>query len=296
MTGRDLGLLLLLAALWGASFLFIRIAAPVLNPAPLVEARVIIAGFALLIYAKLIKQPFPLRSQWRRYLVLGALNAAIPFTLVAFATLTITASLAAILNATTPLFTALVSAVWLKEPLTTKKSIGLTGGIIGVALVVGWNPIPLTSAAAVSVGAALLAPLSYALAGVYAKTVSSDAPPLALSIGQQLAAGLLLLPFAAVTLPNVPPPLSVVMSVLALVLLSTAVGYLIFYKLIARVGATNTLSVTLLIPVFGIVWGKLFLGESIGAVQLIGLAIILISLTLITGMRLQAMSGSAPSR
>lgn len=295
MTGRDLGLLLLLAALWGASFLFIRIAAPVLNPAPLVEARVIIAGLALLIYAKLIKQRFPLRSQWQRYLVLGALNAAIPFTLVAFATLTITASLAAILNATTPLFTALVSAVWLKEPLTTKKSIGLTGGIIGVALVVGWNPIPLTSAA-VAVGAALLAPLSYALAGVYAKTVSSDAPPLALSIGQQLAAGLLLLPFAAVTLPNVPPPLSVVMSVLALALLSTAVGYLIFYKLIARVGATNTLSVTLLIPVFGIVWGKLFLGESIGAVQLIGLAIILISLTLITGMRLQVMSGSVPSR
>ncbi len=189
MTGRDLGLLLLLAALWGASFLFIRIAAPVLNPAPLVEARVIIAGLALLIYAKLIKQRFPLRSQWQRYLVLGALNAAIPFTLVAFATLTITASLAAILNATTPLFTALVSAVWLKEPLTTKKSIGLTGGIIGVALVVGWNPIPLTSAAAVAVGAALLAPLSYALAGVYAKTDSSNAPPLPLSNGQQLAAG-----------------------------------------------------------------------------------------------------------
>ncbi len=103
-------------------------------------------------------------------------------------------------------------------------------------------------------------------------------------------------PFAAVTLPNVPPPLSVVMSVLALALLSTAVGYLIFYKLIARVGATNTLSVTLLIPVFGIVWGTLFLGESIGAVQLIGLATILISLTLITGIRLQAESDSAPNR
>jgi drug/metabolite transporter (DMT)-like permease len=181
MRRTDLLLLLGLAVLWGASFLFIRVAAPVLNPAPLVEARVILAGIVLAIYAAASGQTFSPGKFWRHFLVLGALNAAIPFTLVAFATLTITASLAAILNAATPLFTVLLSAMWLKETVTAKKIIGSITGIGGVLLVVGFNTAT-DSGALLAVGAALLAPLSYAVAAVYAKKVSVKASPLALSI------------------------------------------------------------------------------------------------------------------
>jgi drug/metabolite transporter (DMT)-like permease len=284
MNLRDIGLLFLLAALWGGSFLFIRVAAPVLNPAPLVEIRVVLAGVFLLIYARLSNQKFSPRASWRHFLILGALNAAIPFTLVAFATLTITASLAAILNAATPLFTALISAVWLRESLTKKKLIGLIGGIFGVSLVVGFDPVAYSPAAILAIAAALLAPLSYALGGVYSKSVSSGEPPLALAIGQQLAAGLLLFPFAAATIPSSPPSITIILAVLALALLSTAVGYLIFYQLIARIGATNTLSVTLLVPIFGTIWGAVILGEPVTLVQISGLFLILASLVLITGL------------
>lgn len=282
MNRRDIFLLFILAALWGASFLFIRIAAPVLNPAPLVEIRVVLAGIALVIYALMSGQKFSGKAFWRPFLILGALNAAIPFTLVAFATLTITASLAAILNATTPLFTVLLSAVWLKEPLTAKKIVGSIGGIGGVLLIVGLNPVIDSTPALLAVGAALLAPFSYAVAGVYAKKVSLNASPLALAIGQQFAAGILLFPFAALTLPESLPSVSVVSAVLALALLSTAIGYLIFYQLIERIGATNTLSVTLLVPIFGMVWGAILLGEPISLIQIVGLIIILASLILVT--------------
>lgn len=282
MNRRDIFLLFILAALWGASFLFIRIAAPVLNPAPLVEIRVVLAGIALVIYALISGQEFSVKAFWRPFLILGALNAAIPFTLVAFATLTITASLAAILNATTPLFTVLLSAVWLKEPLTAKKIVGSIGGIGGVLLIVGLNPVIDSTPVLLAVGAALLAPFSYAVAGVYAKKVSLNASPLTLAIGQQFAAGILLFPFAALTLPASLPSVSVVSAVLALALLSTAIGYLIFYKLIERIGATNTLSVTLLVPIFGMVWGAIILGEPISLIQIVGLIIILASLILVT--------------
>jgi drug/metabolite transporter (DMT)-like permease len=135
----------------------------------------------LAIYAAASGQTFSPGKFWRHFLVLGALNAAIPFTLVAFATLTITASLAAILNAATPLFTVLLSAMWLKETVTAKKIIGSITGIGGVLLVVGFNTAT-DSGALLAVGAALLAPLSYAVAAVYAKKVSVKASPLALSI------------------------------------------------------------------------------------------------------------------
>lgn len=287
MTAREWALLFLLAALWGASFLFIRVAAPVLNPGPLVELRVAIAALALLLYGRLANLRFEWRRHWRRYLILGALNAAIPFTLVALATLTITASLAAILNATTPLFTALLTMLWLKEPLTTKKLVGLISGMVGVSLVVGWSSVPISREAIVAVIAALLAPCSYAFAGVYAKTATTHAAPLALATGQQVAAALWLLPLAVATLPEGPPAVPIVGAVLALALLSTAVGYVIFFKLIARVGATTTLSVTFLAPVFGVVWGALLLDEAVTITQLLGLAAILAGLVQITDARLR---------
>src|SRR4051794_21500399 len=143
MKPRDLGALILLGALWGSSFLFIRVAAPVLGPFVIMDVRVGLAVVALSLYAVAVNRVPKLRFRWKELLIIGALNAAIPFTLIASAEINLTASLAAILNATTALFAALVAAVWIGEELTSRKILGLLMGIVGVTVLVGWDPIPL---------------------------------------------------------------------------------------------------------------------------------------------------------
>jgi drug/metabolite transporter (DMT)-like permease len=286
MGARDLGALVLLGAFWGASFIFIRVAVPVLGPFVLMDLRVLLAAAGLVLGAVAVGRLPKLRAHWGRFLVLGFLNAAVPFTLIAASEINLTASLAAILNSTTPLFTAVVAAVWIGEALTPRRIGGLLLGIVGVALVVGWTPVALSPVVLLSVGASLAAALSYGFGGVYAKRAFSGLPPLSMAIGQQTGAGLLLLPPAAVSLPGEAPPLAVVLSVLALALLSTALAYLLYFRLITSVGPTSTLTVTFLVPVFGLLFGALFLNEPVGVGMLVGLGVILSSVALVTGLRL----------
>ncbi len=286
MGARDLGALLLLGALWGASFIFIRVAVPVLGPFVLVNLRVLLAAAALVLCA-VVGGRFPkLRSNWRRFLGLGFLNAAVPFTLIAASEINLTASLAAILNSTTPLFAAVVAAVWIREVLTPRRIGGLLLGIVGVAVVVGWTPVTLSPVVLLSIGASLAAALCYGFGGVYAKRSFSGQPPLGMAIGQQAAAGLLLLPPSVVSLPEEVPSPAVVISVLSLALLSTALAYLLYFRLISSVGPTNTLTVTFLVPVFGLLFGALFLAEPVGIGTLAGLVITLSSVALVTEIRL----------
>jgi drug/metabolite transporter (DMT)-like permease len=271
--------------MWGASFLFIRVAVPALGPASLVDIRVVLSAGALLLYGLLTGYQFSLRGHMVSLLALGAINAAIPFSLIAFAELSLSASLAAILNATTPLFTAIVAAVWLGDPFTWKKSVGLALGVVGVGVTVGLSPLHLTAVVALAIGASLLAAFFYALGGVYARVRFSDVPAMTLAFGQQLGAGIILLPVAIVRPPlHVPSPHAVA-SVLALAVLSTSVGYLLYFFLMASVGPTSTLSVTFLVPIFGGFWSVLFLGEHVGAGLLGGLAIILLSVGLVTNIQ-----------
>jgi drug/metabolite transporter (DMT)-like permease len=298
MKPRDTATLFLLAAIWGASFLFIRIAVPALGPTTLVVARVLIAALVLLAYAALIRQKIALRERWRGFLLLGAINAAIPFTLIATAELELPASFASILNATTPLFSALIGAVWLKDALSPKKLAGLVLGMVGVGVVVGWSPLTLSPVVLLSIGLSLLAAFFYGVSGFYTKVAFKGIAPLTMTIGQQLGAGVLLLPFAIANPPRGSLDPNVIISILALAFLSTAFGYLLYFRLIERIGPTSTLSVTFLNPVFGILWGKLFLSEEIAPGQLVGLGLILISLTLITGMSVrlrQFRAAPAPS-
>ncbi len=294
---RDLALLFLLAAMWGASFLFIRVAAPALGPLALVDGRVLLAAAALLLYAAAIHDVPSLWARWKGYLLLGAVNAAIPFTLISVAELRLTASLAAILNATTPLFAALVATVWLRERITAKRGLGLALGLVGVAVLVGWSPLRIDGPVLLAIAASLGGAIAYAVGGVYAARGFKGAPPLALSIGQQLGAGILLLPLAATHLPTAPPAAGVVLAFLGLTLLATSVGYLIYFRLIASVGPTKTLTVTILVPCFGLLWGALFLHEPVGPGTLAGLVIVLSSVALVTGLRvpLPARDPSRPS-
>ena len=283
MSLRDLGLLVVLGAIWGASYLFLRIAAPVIGVLPLIDLRVVIAAAALFLYALALGRRPALRSRWRSLLLLGALNAAVPFTLIAAATLYLNASMASILNATTPLFTAVVAALWMQEPLGWRRLLGLALGLIGVGVLMGWSPIGLSSHVALGVICSLGGALCYGVGGVFTKTRFQGAAALDLALGQQVAAGLLLLPLAVVAWQPQPATPAVWISVLALGLLSTAVGYLIYFDLIARVGPTNTLSVTFLVPLFGTLWGVLFLNEPMRISLFAGLAVILTGVFLVTG-------------
>ena len=283
MRPKDLGTLILLGALWGGSFLFIRVAVEALGPFALMELRVGLAALTLALYAVAVGRLSKLRARWREFLILGTVNAAIPFTLIAAAEINLTASLAAILNSTTVLFTALVAAVWMGDPLTTRKAVGVILGIFGVAVLVGWDPIPLNGVVLLSVGAMLVASLSYALGAVYIKQTFAGVPPLTMAIGQLTGAATLLLPLAAVTLPREEPSGAVALCVLGLALLSTAVAYLLYFRLIESVGPTSTVTVTLVVPVFGLLFGVLLLDEPFGLGTLSGLAVILSSVALVTG-------------
>jgi drug/metabolite transporter (DMT)-like permease len=287
MGKRDFGILLLLGALWGASYLFIRIAVPALGPVALMDARVLLASGALALYALAARRMPGFKGQWRSFFILGTINGALPLPLIAFAELSLPASLAAMLNSTVPLFTALVAAVWLKERLTLKKIIGLLLGVVGVSVLVGLSPLPLTGLILLSAGVSLLAALFYAFGNVYASRNFKGASPLALSIGQQLTTGVVLLPVALVRLPSAWPSTIVIFAFLGLSLLSTSIAYLLYFHLIQTVGATRTAIVTFLVPVFGLLWGVLFLQEAVTVGTLVGLAIVLSSVFLISGISLR---------
>jgi drug/metabolite transporter (DMT)-like permease len=283
MGARDLGALLLLSALWGASFIFIRVAVPELGPFILVELRVGIAAATLALCAALLGRLPKLRARWRQFALLGTVNVAIPFSLISAAEINLTASLAAILNSTTVMFTAMVAAVWMGDALTARKFVGLVLGIVGVTVLVGWDPVAMNWVVVLSVGAMLAASLSYALGAVYAKRTFAGSPPLAIAIGQLTAASMLVLPLAAVSVPG-RPSTTVVLSVLALALLSTAVAYMLYFRLIENVGPTSTSTVTLLVPLFGLLFGVVLLDEPVGLGTFAGLALILSSVALIAGL------------
>jgi drug/metabolite transporter (DMT)-like permease len=282
MNTKEITALFLLAALWGASFLFMRIASPVIGPVLTIELRVLIAGIVLLLYVWMFKKSVKLKAYWKQYLIVGALNAAIPFTLIAAATLHLPASIAAILNSTTPLFTALTSRWFLYEPLDAKKWIGIGLGIAGVFALVGWSPVPLSTQTVFSALLSILAAFSYGCGGVYAKKAFTGVSSLSLSIGQQLGAAFVLIPLTVFYIPTKPVSPVVVYSVLGLAVFCTAIAYLFYFYLLANVGPTKTLSVTFLVPVFGVIWGMIFLHEKITIGMLGGLAIILTSIFLLS--------------
>jgi drug/metabolite transporter (DMT)-like permease len=172
MRPRDFAGLALLGALWGGSFLFIRVAVPALGPFLLVELRVSLAAAALLLYALAAGRGPKIRRRWRSFLILGFFNAAVPFSLISAAEIHLTASLAAILNSSTVMFTAMVAAIWMGDVLTARKLVGIVLGIVGVTVLVGWDPIPLNGVVLLSVAAMLVASLSYALGATYVKSCS----------------------------------------------------------------------------------------------------------------------------
>lgn len=285
MTLLHLAGLTLLAAIWGASFLFISMSVSDYGPFGLMEVRVLLGGLMLWALAAVIRRRADWLPRWKQYAVLGGLNAAVPFTLIAAAELAIPASLAAILNALTPVFTAIVSAVWLGQRITTKLALGLLVSFAGVVVSVGWSPIELTLWPLLGCGAIAIASLFYALGSNYSSRTFHGVAPLTMSIGQNLGAAIVLAPFALATIPRQLPSITATGAMLGLTVICTAVAYLIYFWLLNSVGPTRTTSVTFLVPLFGMIWGRLFLGEELTPGMFAGLALVFSGIVLVADLK-----------
>ena len=289
MTPIDLLLLVALATVWGASYFFIRVAVPAFGPAALVALRVVIGGLLLWGVASALRRPIVVRRHLPRLAILGLLNAALPYLLISAAELHLTASFAAILGATVPLFAAIMAARFLGERLTASRIGGLVLGIVGVAVMVGWGPMALDGATALSVLAMLVASASYASSGIYTKLKLNGVSTYSLALGQQLGALVWLAIPGVLLVPRTMPSPAAVGSLLALGLLSTGVAYLMFFELLERVGPTKTTTVTYLIPIVGMLAGAVMLGEPLTGGMLVGLVLVLASVLLVNEVRIGAL-------
>jgi len=303
MTTREYGLLGVLALLWGVSFLFSKVALAELPPSTLVLGRFGIAALALLLAVCLGRHRLPRSPRvWAAFFVLGALNSLIPFGLIAWGQVQLTSGLASILNATTPLFTALVATAWGDERLTSNRLAGVLVGVAGVCVLIGPGVLGHLGAHTLAELAILGAAVSYAFAGTYGRRFRAM-PPVVAVAGMMTTAALMALPIALVM--DRPHPYSTVLDVgartwgalLGLALLSTALGFVIYFRVLATAGATNVMLVTLLMPIVALLLGSLVLGEPVTATALAGMALICAGLLAIDGRVLRARRAAVdPSR
>jgi drug/metabolite transporter (DMT)-like permease len=287
MSATDWLLLLVLSVLWGGSFYFAKIAVLEIPPLTLALGRVGIAALALAIVARAMGTPFPRdAATWRHLAVMATLNNVLPFTLIFWGQIHISIGLASILNATSPLF-GVLAAHWMThdDRFTAGRAVGLVAGFAGVVVLIGPSLLTELGANVMAELACLAASVFYAVGAVWARRVRG-VPPLMVATGQLTMSTVLLLP--VVLLFDHPWSLltasrTAIWALLALALLSSALAYLIYFRVIARAGATNALIVTFLIPVSAIVLGVVLLNETVDARQLAGMAAIFVGVAAIDG-------------
>ena len=285
----DWGLLVLLSLLWGGSFLCVGIAVQELPVLTIIALRVSLAALVLWGIALFCGHQLPRgRKTWQAFLALGLLNNVIPFGLIVFGQQTIGAGLAAILNATTPLWTVLIAALFLAdERFTKQKLFGVLLGLVGVIVMVGPDSLAGISRNLGAQLAVLGATLSYAFASVFGRRfAAAKISPLHTALGQVTASSFILVPLALmIDTPwaSALPSQATIFAILGLAVLSTAGGYLLFFNILERAGATNVSLVTLLIPPSAIAMGMLFLEETLQGIHFIGLALIILGLLSLQG-------------
>jgi drug/metabolite transporter (DMT)-like permease len=273
-----------LAAIWGASFLFMRIAVGSLGPAALMTGRVLFAALFLALMGFLLKKhQLDLQKNWRHFFILGFLNSALPFLLFAYAAQTLTASVLSVLNATAPIWGALIGILVFKQALTLRIAVGLVLGISGVAILVGFDPVVLEPGALAAVCCAAAA-LCYGIATHYTRLAKAVAP-YSNAHGSMWTSAIMLAPLVVLFPVQAEISPQVAAAVLALGVLCTGVAYLLYFRLVQDEGATPTLTVTFLIPVFGVLWGSVFLDETIGWHTVLGVAVVITGTSLVTGFK-----------
>ena len=289
---------ILLAAIWGASFLFMRLGAAEFGPMATAGLRVGIAALFLMPLLLLHGQWPTLARHWRKIFFLGLINSAIPFACYSYAVLAISTGLSSLLNATVPLFGAVVAWLWLKDRPHGLKILGLLIGFVGVAMLAwgkaSFKPDASGASSGWAIVACLVATLCYGIAASFAKRYLSGVPSLVVATGSQLGATFGLALPTLLFWPSTLPSATAWLALLAVGVLCTGVAYVLYFRLIDKVGAAASLTVTFLIPVFAVIYGLLFLGESVTAWMLFCGAIILCGTALSMGL-LQGRVKPAPS-
>jgi drug/metabolite transporter (DMT)-like permease len=283
MDKQSLFELILLAALWGSSFLFMRVGSPEFGPILFMALRTVIASLCLYPLMLVKKQQHSLTGYWPKMLMLGALNTAIPFAFFGYAILHLSAGVTSVLNATTPMFGALVAYFWLKDKLSVSSSLGLVLGFVGVYFLVSDKLNSQATQIILPTLAVLGATLCYDIAANFTKRHFQGVKPLALAAGSQISASLMLLPFSLFFLPRTLPSADAIYSVIILGVLCTGLAYILFFRLITDLGPTKAISVTYLIPVFGLFWGYVFLDEQVTYSIIMGCLMILAGVGMTTG-------------
>lgn len=283
MKTADLAELVALAAIWGASFLFMRLGAAEFGPVALAAVRV--AGAALVLLPLLVwrGQFVALRRHWRAIFVVGLTNSALPFLGFSYAALSISAGLSSIFNASAPLWGAVIAWLWLRDRPTAPRMAGLVIGFAGV-LGLAWEKASFKpGGSGWAILACLVAALLYGLSASYTKKRLQGVPPMAVAAGSQLSAALALALPAWWWWPQQMPSARAWTMVALLAVLCTGLAYLMYFRLIAHVGAANAIAVTFLIPAFAVLWGWLFLAEPLTGAMAAGCAVILLGTALATG-------------
>jgi len=289
MNAREWGLLLLLALIWGSSFFFVAIALWELPPLTVVAMRVAIAAVVLHIVIRLMGIALPMtRAAWTSFLIMGIINNVIPFTLLTWGQMYVASGVASILNATTPIFTALIAHVaTTDEKLTANRALGTVLGMVGVAVMIGGSNLSGMTRDLAGELAILAAAISYGFSSVFARRFSAiGVSPLAGATGLLTASSAMLVP--AMLIVDQPwlrarPSLPVVAAILSSAVLTTTIAYLIYFRLVATAGATNLMLVTFLMPVTAITLGIVVLGEDLALRHIAGLALIALGLAAIDG-------------
>jgi drug/metabolite transporter (DMT)-like permease len=290
VTRRNLALLLVLSAIWGASFLFIKLGVDELEPAVVAFGRLAVGAAILLPVAAARGGLGRLRPHLRTVAALGALNNALPFWLLGFAETRIDSGLTAVIQAAAPIFTV-VLAIRLdpSQRVTGARLAGIAIGFVGVTLLVGAQ----TGGQVVGALAVLGAALCYAISALVAGTRARSIPPLHVAAGQLGCGALLIAPFGLLQLPGSVPPAKTILAIVALGSLGSALAYVLYFALIARAGASRAILVTYLVPAFALVYGAVFLGENVTASALGGLVLILAGTALATGVARLRRAGAA---
>ncbi|QNN57494.1 DMT family transporter [Diaphorobacter ruginosibacter] len=289
--------LLVLAALWGGSFLLLRITAPVLGALPTAFGRVLLGAAGLLALVLVMRMRIAFQGKLPATMMLGVINSGIPFLMYALAARVLPAGYSAILNATTPLMGVLIGALAFGEQATLRKLAGVLAGLVGVGVLMGGGPLGMNAATALGVGFCLVATGCYGLAGFLTQRWIARRGGLdsrLVAFGSQVGAVLVLLPFILIEAIRHPIDLRTIdapvwLAWLMLGLLCTSWAYVLYFRLIADLGPLKALTVTFLIPLFGVFWGWLVLGEPVGLAHVLGGGLIALALRLV-------MSPSAPTR
>jgi drug/metabolite transporter (DMT)-like permease len=291
VSASDLAIFAVLGAVWGGSFLFMRVAAPQVGPLWAAEARIGIAALVLL--ALFGRRAWPtFRAHPVAFLVVGVTFSAIPFSLIAYGSLTLPAGIGALLNAATPISTALVSALWIGQRITGRAVIGMFVGIVAVAVLVGWSPLPAGPETILAVAAVLGATVSYAVGGTTIRRHLHGVSGLEVATGQLVIGALALLPVAAIGGPPGVPSADGLAALIAVALVSTALAWPLYFRVLSHTTPMAASTVTFVVPAFGMLWGALALGEPIGIGLVTGFGLVCVSLVLVLALPIPSPAGA----